>query len=140
MFFGAKHRRTVRRLPVVPAAELQKQELRREVISWLENRLAEKKTHTGRVFLYGSIVHDHYSSTDIDVVVVFKPGWERTIRRAAKYFHEEIRSAFRQRFGIPLHPKFYLASEEPLLNGYLGRTGKHQEVMLSSRISKHADS
>lgn len=129
-----------RRRPLRPPSQLQKQELRREVIAWLESHLAARHAHVGRVFLYGSIVHDHYPSADVDVVILFRPRWEWTVRRGAIYLHEKIRSAFRQRFGIPLHPKFFLASEEALLAGYLERAGKSQEVILSSGSSTPRDS
>lgn len=139
-FILRREAQALRRQPLPPPSQLQKQELRRDVIAWLETQLAWKKAHIGRVFLYGSIVHDHYPSTDVDVVIVFMPAWERTIRRAAKYLHEQIRPAFRQRFGMPLHPQFYLASEELALSGYLERAGKFQEVSLSSGISRPVDS
>src|SRR6266481_1881310 len=65
--------RKLARSRMVPIEQLEDHELYAQATVWLSKRLAERKLHVEGACLFGSIMHDRYPTSDVDVAIWFKP-------------------------------------------------------------------
>ena len=122
--------RVAGRIPIPTSDETRESELREVVKEWLGSKLSDAKLNVKRSVLYGSVVHDYYSTNDVDIIILFKSASDGSLRRAGLALRENISSLFRQRFGIPLHLKCFSAPEIDRFNAYMVQIGKCEDISL----------
>lgn len=113
----------------MPRAKLDDKDLHDRAKSWLESRLSIGKL-VDEAFLFGSVVHNHYSTGDVDVIVVFKPAREKQIGNAGRELHERVAPEFKQVFDRPLHFQLFCARELNRKIKFLNDTGKYEALTL----------
>ena len=116
---------------VVPREKLDDRDLHDRAKSWLESRLSANQL-VDEAFLFGSIVHDHYATSDVDVIVVFKSAREKQIGNAGRELKERVAREFKQNFDHPLHFQLFSADESSRKRKFLTDTGKYEALTLRS--------
>lgn len=112
----------------MPLSNLAEAELRRQAVSWLAGRLEDRKLRVGSAYLFGSVLHDHYPTSDVDLAIQFEPLNERNLGRAAKRFKRQLSQDFGGTFGHPLHVTFFTADEQERRDAFLLKAGKHERL------------
>jgi predicted nucleotidyltransferase len=81
---------------VVPKsiAALEDDDLKKQASRWLIARLSEQKFHIQQAALFGSIVHDHFRTSDVDVIVRFKPISEKVIGKTVRRIKGQLANEF----------------------------------------------
>lgn len=105
------------------------QELYKQSAQWLIKRLSDRKMRVDRAILFGSIVYDHFPTSDVDLIVVIKQMSYRKSGAAGKEV-KKLKAEFKERFNHALHLQFYLASEQDRLTKFLSGLGKYEELKL----------
>lgn len=113
----------------VSTAGLEDADLKKMVSKWLIAKLSDRKLHVQRAALFGSIVHDHFRTSDVDVIVKFKPISDAQIGRLVRRIKGPIADEFKRTFGHDLHVKFFCAGEGPGYDAFAADT-KHEEIIL----------
>jgi hypothetical protein len=116
---------TTHRQPVPNLDQVRERELLQTVSSWLVNRLADRGLRIDQAFLFGSVIHDHYPTADVDLALVLK---SNANRRAPDRLRNTVAVEFKQKFNRRLHLKFCVLDE---IEDFLIRAGDHQEIVLS---------
>jgi predicted nucleotidyltransferase len=116
--------------PPPPFEKLEDEDLHRQAANWLTARLSDKKLGVNRAILFGSVVYDHFPTSDVDVIVFLKPSSDRRVSSAGRRIKAEIGQQFKQRFNHSLHAQLYDASEEVRLTKFLSKLGKYEELTL----------
>jgi predicted nucleotidyltransferase len=120
-----------RPLPPPPTLEkLEDEDLHRQAANWLMARLSDRKLGVSRAILFGSVVYDHFPSSDVDVIVLFKAISDKKVGSAGRRIKAEIGRQFKQRFDHPLHAQLYHASEEARFSKFLSKLEKYEELPL----------
>ncbi len=108
-------------------AALEDADLKKIASKWLIEKLSDRKLHVQHLTLFGSIVHDHFRTSDIDVIVRFKPVSDAKIGRAVRNIKAKIVGQFKQTFDHDLHVKFFCAHEKAGYDAFVADT-KHEEI------------
>lgn len=113
-----------------PRYELEDKVLREAVPNWITNWLAHNGIKAQRAILFGSIAHDHFPTSDVDLIVLS----ERIGRRQAVSMGRKIktlmRGEFQQRFGHKLHVQLFLHNEAEGLEAFLKGLSNYEEIRL----------
>ena len=117
-----------RRRPIPTMEQVRERELLETITSWLEQGLSDRKLHIQRAFLFGSVIHDHYSTNDVDLAVVLHSKANK--QRAGDRLRNTLAVEFKRRFGHRLHLKFCNANE---IAEFLRHAGAHQEISVQSK-------
>jgi predicted nucleotidyltransferase len=115
----------------VPASsfdQLTDADLKAQVTNWLITKLSVRAFHITAVTLFGSVVHNHFKTSDVDVIVRFAPLRERQIALAVRKIKGPMSSEFKRQFGHDLHVKFFCAEEVEGYNAFLAST-KHESII-----------
>lgn len=115
------------RQPVPTSGQVHERELFDAVHRWLERELSDTKLHIQQAFLFGSILHDHYATSGVDLIVVLHP--KSNNRRAGDRLRNRIAPHFKKHFGHRLHLEFKSETE---LSGFLSRAGEHEQLIIKS--------
>lgn len=131
----ADHRRIIRQRKtlsrgVPPLQRLEDEELHDQASRWLSKILSDKSLRVQRAILFGSIVHDHYPTSDVDVIVLFKPLRNSQAGKIGRKIKGQIGSDFNRRFAHRLHVQLYLDSEKVRCRKFLSGLGKYEELTL----------
>jgi hypothetical protein len=78
-------------------------EKRDQVTRWLQSVFSDKGLRIRRAFLFGSILHDHYTTSDVDLVVLFDNLSDRRITKLVRRIKGKIRLDFQNTFSHLLH-------------------------------------
>jgi predicted nucleotidyltransferase len=108
-------------------AELADADLKRQVTKWLRAKLPKDEL-IQRVALFGSIVHDHFKTSDVDLIVQLGPMTKAQIGRTVRRIKSKTAKEFKETFGHNLHVKFFVADEKPGYDGFASDT-KHEEII-----------
>lgn len=121
-----------RPLPKPPPSleELEDEDLLKQAARWLIARLSDGKLGVRRAILFGSVVHDHFPTSDVDVIVFFKATSDRAVAKAGRKIKAEIGQQFKQRFNHPLHAQLFHANEEMRFSNFVSKLGKYEELPL----------
>jgi predicted nucleotidyltransferase len=103
-------------------------DLKKAARNWLRTKLSDSKLAVQQAWLFGSITHDHYDTSDVDIIILFKPMGERQIAAAVRKITDQLASQFRLKFNRDLHVKFFCAHEENNRMNFLART-KHEALI-----------
>jgi len=129
--------REVRRRPLpkeLPTLDsLDDMELHRQAANWLAASLSDKKLCIQRAILFGSVVHDNYATTDVDVIIFGKPMSDRKLKRVGRKLKGEMGEQFKERFGHRLHLQLYTAMEKERMEAFLKGLSKYEELRLENR-------
>ncbi len=126
--WGAANARKIMAESMLPRERLDDKGLHDQARSWLESRLSDRKLLVEHAHLFGSVVHDHYSTSDVDVAVTFKAASEKKIGKAGRRLRGEVAQDFKRTFGHRLHFQFFCAQEAEDQNQFLGAAGKYERL------------
>jgi predicted nucleotidyltransferase len=117
------------RRKLVPIETTTERALRAAVTKWLSHRFADFGIE--KAFLFGSVMHDHYATSDVDVVVVYREMTERQLAKTGRDLKTKVASEFERTFGHALHLTLIAAQEAVLLEKFLRDAGRHQPVKMN---------
>ena len=112
---------------IVASHSWDQHELHERARTWLGSQMAEGKLRVDTAFLFGSILHEHYATSDVDVIVRFREMSERKIASAARKIKGSIAQDFERTFGHRLHAQFFCAHEDERFKAFIGRAGKTEQ-------------
>lgn len=112
--------------------QLRDAELHDQAAKWLTAKLSNKKLRVHKAALFGSVVHDHYPTSDVDVVVLFAGASDKLVSKIGRKIRGPISNEFRLQFGHPLHVQFFHATERDHLSAFLTKAGKHELLPLEN--------
>jgi predicted nucleotidyltransferase len=101
----------------------------RRISRWLGVALSERRFGIEHATLFGSIVHDHYPTSDVDLIVLFTQANDRQIRRAVTLIKSELASVFQTTFGHRLHVTFFCSFENHDMVEFIKVAGKHEDIL-----------
>lgn len=107
---------SVRSVPVLVGS--QEQTLRDAVRPWLKSRLAASKLQVEHAGLFGSILRDHYTTSDVDLAVLVKPVTEKRFGRIAACLRGVVARDFKESFGHRLQVQFFSANDIDAFNTF----------------------
>src|SRR5579883_2256985 len=113
-------------------------ELRNQATKWLAAVLADQKLHIRSAHIFGSIMHDHYDTSDVDVIVEFKNVNERRISSAVRRIKGNIARDFFNTFNHKLHVTFFCEGEEQSRNQFFLRAGDPRSIWSDQSTEKPA--
>jgi predicted nucleotidyltransferase len=126
--FALAHRFAPRRERDRPSLEsLEDADLKTAASKWLRAKLSARGLHITNAALFGSIVHEHFKTSDVDVIVKFAALSERQIASAVRQIKGPLASAFERQFGHDLHVKFFCTEEVEGHSAFLAST-KHETL------------
>lgn len=115
---------------LTPITNLTEQSLHERAKKWLSAHATQnKKLGIERAYLFGSILQYHYPTSDVDLLIVYKPMANRSIARLARYVKRRIATDFKLTFGHRLHVTFYCEGDKHLA-GFLVEAGKRDPLDL----------
>jgi predicted nucleotidyltransferase len=126
--WGTASANIIMRETIVPVERLEDEALSSQIRTWLKNRLSETRLGVAHSFLFGSIVYDHYPTSDVDLAVVLKPTTEKQITRIGREFKNKLSVEFKQTFDHPLHVSFFITDEHDRLATFLAKAGKYESL------------
>jgi predicted nucleotidyltransferase len=102
---------------------------RREIVTrWLIATLSDSTLRIDLAFLFGSVVHDHYPTSDVDLLVEFEPTTDRKIGSIVRRVKESVAHDFQRTFGHKLHVTFFASDEADSREAFLNRAGNHSLI------------
>lgn len=120
----------LRELALPSASQIEQRDVLDAAREWLESRLGARNLYVGEAYLYGSVVHDHYPTSDVDVLIAFKAASMKRLRSAGLILREELRREFRQDFQRALHIKVFCAHERDRQAAYMTEAGLCVELKI----------
>lgn len=123
----ADARKTVRDR-MIPVQHLEDRDLHDQAKSWLKHRLSEKTLKVKQAFLFGSVIHDHYPTSDVDLGVIVEPTTDRQLARIGRELKKKLAQDFKYTFGHSLHISFFVADEQSRLMDFLAKAGEHEPI------------
>jgi predicted nucleotidyltransferase len=96
---------------------------------WLANSFSDKRLSIKRAYLFGSIVHDHYQTSDVDLVAEFLALKDSRIRRNVRDVKDVIAKDFFNTFGHPLHVTFFCSDEDEQRRAFLLKAGRTKSII-----------
>lgn len=115
--------------PLSPMEKLEGRALYEQSKAWLEKRLSEKRMKAESAFLFGSVIHDHFPTTDVDVLVVLQKASDGASARAGQRI-KDLRKGFLKRFGHTLDVQLFLSREEGGVKTFLCKLNKYEKLTL----------
>ena len=117
----------------IPALQtLIDEDLHKRVVSWLVQYLSNKKLAIQAAFLFGSIVYTHYDTSDVDVLILFKPMRDKSLSKLVREIKYNGAQRFEQTFRHRLHVQTYAASEASRCDMFLAKQGKYESLQLKN--------
>lgn len=101
-----------------------------QMARWLENKLSDNLLQIDNIRLFGSVVHDHYNTSDVDVIVMFKIIPDTKIGDLVRVLKEKVASEFSETFSHNLHMTFFCAHEQNAMDDFLDRAGKYETLRM----------
>lgn len=115
--------------PSSPMEKLEDRALYERSKAWLEKHLADKKLEVESAILFGSVVHNHFPTTDVDVLVVLKNASDKASARAGQRV-KDLRKEFLKTFNHRLDVQLFLSKEEEGLKEFLSKLNKYEWLTL----------
>jgi predicted nucleotidyltransferase len=100
-----------RRASIVPLTSPQEQILHQATVNWLRRRLEYPNLKVQHCGLFGSILREHHSTSDVDLAVLIEQVSERRFRYIAREIRKHIAVEFKRQFGHRLQVQFFAAEE-----------------------------
>ncbi|HEY8696417.1 MAG TPA: hypothetical protein VIM02_02275 [Rhizomicrobium sp.] len=110
------------------------EDLRKQASKWLAHKLSERRLHVRSVTLFGSITHDHFATSDVDVIVSFEEMRDHQIAAAVRRIKGILAAEFIRTFGHKLHVTFFCAGEAADHVSFLAKQA-NPEVIYDRRLS-----
>ena len=109
---------------------LKDQKLRDLASRWLSRKLFDPDLCVERAILFGSVVHDHFPTSDVDVLILMKPVAYRKAVKSGRKIKTEVRRNFKQTFDHQLHFQFFVYDEKDRFDKFLARLRRWEELRL----------
>jgi len=121
LVWAALDARNARRANFKPIGTLADDQLLDLVVRWLTRRLSDRKLYVASGTLFGSITHNHFPTSDVDVIIFFEKLTKRKQASISRKLRLEVAKEFMQTFGHPLHLQFYSSHEEKPMNRFIDK-------------------
>jgi predicted nucleotidyltransferase len=122
LILGTLDAHRIMRERIVPVGQMIERDLREQARRWLGRRLSEKKLHVDQALFFGSVLDDWRVTSDVDVIVVFKPiKTERQLVRIVRRLKDALCADFKRTFSHSLHLQFFTADEQERFQAFLNR-------------------
>jgi predicted nucleotidyltransferase len=116
------------RAQIAQQAGAGEKDVRDRIVKWLASASAQQKPYVNQAFLFGSVVHDHYPLSDVDLIIEFKPVSDRRLEKLARKIKGKISEEFERTFQHKLHVTFFCSDETAQRDRFLNKAGKHSSV------------
>jgi predicted nucleotidyltransferase len=103
-------------------------DLHARIADWLAKSLAEPALYINQAFLFGSIVHDTYKTSDVDLIIEFKSVGDRQLAARVKKIKGRIAHEFELTFPHKLHVTFFCSNERAQCEQFLAKAGKFEII------------
>jgi predicted nucleotidyltransferase len=117
----------------ITVEQLKDQQISIAMFKWICKWLSNDELKVKHAILFGSMVHDHYPTSDVDLLLLFLPMEDNTFSRISRAVKQDIRQDFSKVFGPlhPLHVQILHASEEAKgLPEFLSKAGRYESLEL----------
>jgi predicted nucleotidyltransferase len=104
-----------------------------QIVHWLESVLSDNSLRITSAVLFGSVVHDHYDTSDVDAAVMFATIPDSHIGQLVRRIKEKIASDFSTTFTHPLHVTFFCSHEETEMQDFLREAGKYEILKVNKQ-------
>lgn len=106
---------------------LTEQSLHERARNWILARAKkEKKLGIDRLYLFSSVIEYNYGTSDVDLLVIYRPMPIKDITRLARHLKENTATDFKRTFSHRLHLSCICASNEEALNNFFLKADKHE--------------
>ena len=116
-----------RNVAAKPEKRWDQRELHDRAAAWLRSHMSSPNLKVRAAFLFGSIMHEHYETSDVDVIVRFGEMSERQLKKAATKIKADIARDFERTFGHRLHATFFCSHENSRMDEFMARAGKTEK-------------
>jgi predicted nucleotidyltransferase len=114
----------------VPGHRLDDDSLHDAVPNWIRKWVDRNKIKLQRAMLFGSIVHEHYPTSDVDVIFFSEPVSKRQATVMGRKIKTGMRDEFQRRFGHRLHVQLFLHTEAEGLKEFLAGLSKYEDIQI----------
>lgn len=97
--------------------------LRERVSTWLPESISAHKLVVSNLWLFGSVLRDHYPTSDVDLVVELPPLPAHRIAACVRKIRGLVTQDFERTFGHKLHVTFFCANEVEERDNFLAKAG-----------------
>jgi predicted nucleotidyltransferase len=104
------------------------QDSRDRIVKWLRHICTQPAHCVSQAFLFGSVVHDHFPTSDVDLIIQFKPINNRRLKNLVRTIKGRISEDFERTFRHKLHVTFFCSDEAAQLDQFLVKAGKHEAI------------
>ena len=122
----------------VPHARATEKDMHERAAKWLASLLSEHKFYVNQAFLFGSIIHDDYQTSDVDLIVEFTSLSDRGLASVVRNIKGKVARDFERTFGHKLHVTFFCSYEIMALDEFLRRAGNYESIITSSHLTTHS--
>jgi hypothetical protein len=113
---------------MIPVEHLEDRDLHDQAKAWLKYRLSDKALGIKEAFLFGSVIHDHYPTSDVDLGVVLQRVPDKRLARIGRDLKGKLATDFKHTFGHSLHISFFVVDEGTRLADFLAKAGEHEPL------------
>lgn len=116
--------------PAPVPERLEEIEKHKQISRWLGHELSEKSSQINSVVLFGSIVHDHYPTSDVDLLIYLRRMSDRRIGPLVRHIKQKVATEFQNTFSHALHVTFFCEHEGTAMEQFLEKAGKHEAIKI----------
>ena len=91
-----------------------------EITLWLSGHLAKTESGVGQAYLFGSVIHRDYPTSDVDVALLFNDMADKEYTRKERRLAPVSRD-FEKTFQKPLHFQRFLATEVEAFREFISK-------------------
>lgn len=95
-------------------------DLVKTLTNWLRHRIASPELGIAEAYLFGSVTHADYPTTDVDMVVLYTEMPINAYKNKASALGP-LGSTFGKTFSLPLHLQKFLSSERSAFEDFVGK-------------------
>ena len=116
----------VQQAEIKTATEKEKYEA---VAKWLKSVISKREYCVHQAFLFGSIVHEHYPTSDVDLIVQFTTLRDSKLSSIVQKLKGGIARDFKATFQHELHVTFFCSNETNQQDRFLRKAGNYQRII-----------
>jgi len=95
---------------------------------WLESVLSDPAYCVNQAFLFGSIIHAHYPTSDVDLVIEFTALRDNKLASIVRKIKGKVARDFETTFQHKLHVTFFCSNEPRQRERFLKKAGSYQRI------------
>ena len=108
-------------------------DLKAHASKWLSHALSDRKLGIRSVEMFGSVVREHYKTSNVNVIVCLASMRNSRIAASVRRIRGSIANDFERTFGHKLRVQFFCVSEEEDYQAFKTKVGKHEIISLGER-------